>query len=84
VLLDSGWRIEQGDRSVSAGRADPAKWYGGRDMLALGGSTRLVVTVRSYVMQISQAELDEMLRRGFAIAAQLDSGMVFYRSWIRR
>ena len=84
VLLDGGWRVEQGERSVSVGHADPAKWYGGRDMLALGGSTRLVATARSYVMQISQAELDEMLRRGSAIGAQLDSGMAFYRSWIRR
>ncbi len=84
VLLDGSWRVEQGDRSITAGHADPAKWYGGRDMLALGGSTRLVATARSYVMQIAQAELDEMLRRGFAIGPQLDSGLAFYRGWIRR
>ena len=84
VLLDGGWRIEQGERSVSAGHADPAKWYGGRDMLALGGDTRLVASARSYVMQIAQAELDEMLRRGFAIGPQLDSGLAYYRSWVRR
>lgn len=84
VLLDGEWRIEQGERSASAGRADAANWYGGRDMLALGGSTRIVATARSYVMEIAQADLDEMLRRGFAIGPQLERGMAFYRGWIRR
>ena len=53
-------------------------------MLAQGGNTRLVDTARSYAMQISQDELDEMLRRGLAVGPQLDSGMAFYRAWIRR
>ncbi|MGJ7609066.1 hypothetical protein ACSFA7_32345 [Variovorax sp. LT1R20] len=81
VLLDGGWQVEHAGRSVKAGHADPAKWYGGRDVLALGISdTRLVATAKSYVIQIQQADLDEMLRLGFAFGQHLESGMAFYRS----
>lgn len=81
VLLDGGWQVEHGGRSVKAGHADPAKWYGGRDMSALTiGDTRVVATAKSYVMQIQQSDLDEMRRRGFAFGSHLDSGMAFYRS----
>lgn len=81
VLLDGGWQVERAGRSVKAGHADPAKWYGGRDFLALGlGDTRLVATEKSYVMEIQQAELDEMLRRAFAFGPHLQAGLAFYRS----
>lgn len=81
VLLDGGWQVENGGRSVKAGHADAAKWYGGRDMSALAiGDTRMVATAKSYVMQIQQSDLDEMLRRGFAFGPHLESGMAFYRS----
>lgn len=84
VLLDGGWRVEQGGRSVGAGHADPAKWYGGRAMLALGGSTRLVATMHSYVIEIAQPDLDEMVRSGFEIEAHLQRGLQFYEQWIAR
>lgn len=85
VLLDGGWQVESGGRSVKAGRADPAKWYGGRDMSALAlGDTRIVATAKSYVMQIQQPDLDDMLRRRFAFGAHLESGMAFYRSLLRQ
>lgn len=81
VLLDGGWQIEYAGQSIKAGHADPAKWYGGRDMQALNvGNTRLVTTAKSYVMQIQQTDLDEMMRRGFAFGPHLQDGMAFYRS----
>ena len=80
ALLDGGWQIEQGGRSIKAGHADPAKWYGGRDMLALGGQTRVVTTERSYILQIQQADLDEMLKRGFPFEPHLQQGLAFYRT----
>lgn len=81
VLLDGGWQVEHGGRSIKAGHADPAKWYGGRDMSALAvGEIRVVATAKSYVMQIQQADLDDMLQRGFAFGPHLDAGMAFYRS----
>lgn len=82
VLLDGDWQVEHAGRSVKAGHADPAKWYGGREMAALAiGETRLVgATAKSYVMQIQQSDLDEMIQRGFAFGPHLQSGLDFYRS----
>lgn len=81
VLLDGGWMVEHAGQSIKAGHADPAKWYGGREMSALAiGETRLVATAKSYVMQIQQADLDEMIQRGFALGPHLQAGLAFYRS----
>lgn len=81
TLLDGRWRIEYGaGRSVEAGHADPAKWWGGRDLAALGRRTRVVATAKSYVMEIDQTQLDEMLRRGLPLAPHLEEGMRFYRA----
>lgn len=81
VLLDGGWQVEHAGKSTKVGHADPAKWYGGRDMQSLSmGDSRLVATVSSYVMQIQQTDLDEMVTRGFAIGPHLQAGMDFYRS----
>jgi hypothetical protein len=81
ALLDGSWQVEHAGRTMEAGHADPAKWYGGRDMLALGiGDTRLHATAKSYVMEIQQSDLDDMLRRGFAFGPHLESGIAFYRS----
>ena len=83
VLLDGGWQVEHAGRTLPAGHADPAKWFGGRDMLALGmRDVRVVATKRSYVMQIEQAELDEMLRKGIPFRPHLDMGLAFYRGLI--
>lgn len=81
VLLDGGWQVEYAGQSFKAGHADPAKWYGGRDMSVLAiGETRLVATAKSYVMQIQQSDLDDMVRRGFAFGPHLEAGTAFYRS----
>ena len=84
TLLDGRWQIEYGGQTYPAGHADPAKWYGGRDMMALGlGASRVVATANSYVMEISQAELDAMLGRGLPLAPHLQSGLTFYRGLAR-
>lgn len=81
VLLDGGWQVEHAGQSFKAGHADPAKWYGGRDMSALAiGGTRLVATAKSYVMQIQQSDLNEMIQRGFAFGPHLEAGTAFYHS----
>jgi len=81
VLLDGGWQVEHGGKTAKAGHADAAKWYGGAAMNTLGKTSRLVATAASYVMNIRQADLDEMRRRGFPIEPQLQSGLAFYRSF---
>lgn len=82
VLLDGGWQVEQGGTVVKAGHADPAKWYGGAEMNALKlAPTRLVSTATGYVMNIRQADLDDMRRRGFApFEPHLQAGLQFYRT----
>ncbi|HVR49308.1 MAG TPA: hypothetical protein VMS38_06185 [Pseudorhodoferax sp.] len=85
TLLDGGWRLELDGRSVDAGHADPAKWYGGRAMQELDlPPTRLVATRPSYVMEIAQPDLDEMLLRGLPLAPHLQAGVAFYRTLARR
>ena len=84
TLLDGRWRIEQGASGVEAGHADPARWFGGRDMQALMlAPLRLVAIQRSYVMQIAQSDLDEMLRRGLPLQPHLQAGLNFYRTLAR-
>lgn len=85
VLLDGGWQVEYAGKSVKAGHADPAKWYGGSDFAALpspAGPSRLVATVQSYVMHISVAELSSMRAQGFAFDRHLQDGMRFYRAFL--
>lgn len=54
-------------------------------MQSLGiGDTRVVATASSYVMQIQQPDLDEMLKRGFAFGPHLQAGLDFYRSLRQR
>ncbi len=83
VLLDGGWQVEHGGAPLKAGHADPAKWYGGAGMHALGRKSRLAATASSYVMHVRQADLDEMLRRGFAFDRHLQGGLAFYRQHLQ-
>ena len=78
VLRDGGWQIEHGGAPIRAGHADPAKWYGGAGLHALGRGSKLVAAASSYVMHIRQADLEEMLRRGFAFDRHLQDGLAFY------
>jgi hypothetical protein len=83
VLLDGGWAVIRAGKPHPAGRADPGKWYGGAAMARLKGDTRLVATTESYVMHIRQADLDEMLERGFPFQRQLQEGLRYYEALLR-
>lgn len=84
TLLDGGWQLEHDGRVYPSGHADPGKWYGGREMTALAlGPNRLLATTRSYVMEIEQAALDDMLRRGIPLGPHLRAGLDFYRKLAR-
>jgi hypothetical protein len=41
---------------------------------------RLVVTEKSYVMQIERAEMEAMLAQGFAFGPHLEAGKAYYRA----
>ncbi|MET0210119.1 MAG: hypothetical protein ABW220_13835 [Burkholderiaceae bacterium] len=83
ILLDGGWQVEQGAVVAKASNADSGKWYGGTAMQGLGiAPTRLVATAPSYVMNIRQAHLDDMVdKHGYApVERQLQRGIRFYRN----
>jgi hypothetical protein len=82
VLLDGGWQVAYAGKSVRAGHAEPAKWYGGRDFATLPGPSRLVATASSYVMNIKVGELEAMRKQGFAFDKHLEEGMRFYRNFL--
>lgn len=78
VLLDGGWQVEQGGKTVAAGHADAAKWYGGVQPELLPADSRLVANGHSYVMRIRRADFNDMLERQFDFAAHLQQGLAFY------
>jgi hypothetical protein len=78
VLLDGGWQVEQGGQVLKAGHADPAKWYGGRNVALLPADSRLIANQHSYVMRIARADFEEMLNRQFDFAGHLRQGEAFY------
>jgi hypothetical protein len=83
VLLDGGWAVVHDGKAHPAGHADPGKWYGGAAMARLKGDTRLVATADSFVMHIRQAELDDMVKRGFPVDRQLRDGLRYYESLLK-
>ncbi len=78
VLLDGGWALEHDGRSFPSGHADPGKWFSAD--VAEGAACSLVATGNSYVMQIAAADMRDMLAKGFAFDAHLDSGRTYYRA----
>lgn len=79
ILLDGEWAVEQGDKVARAGRSDPGKWFS-RTILN-GGSCRLVATASGYVMKITNADMQEMLAKGFDFNAQLSVGRIRYQDF---
>lgn len=78
VLLDGGWKVEHDGRSYASGHADPGKWF--NVSTARGAACSLVVTEHSYVMRITNTDMQAMLDQGFAFNSHLDSGRKYYAS----
>jgi hypothetical protein len=77
ILLDGRWQMEHDGHTYLAGHADAGKWFSASDT---SGSCRLVTTEHSYVMKITRADMNEMLRRGFAFESHLEQGRAYYRT----
>lgn len=78
ILLDGGWRIEHDGSAFPSGHADPGKWFNASQ--ALGANCALVTTESSYVMRITEADMDTMLEKGFAFGHHLYDGKKYYDS----
>lgn len=79
ILLDGGWQVDRGGRVERAGNADPAKWFGGAELHALGPPGRLVATSASYVMVMRWSDLQTLRARNPPIDKQLQDGLRHYR-----
>ncbi|NWB86854.1 hypothetical protein [Pseudomonas gingeri] len=76
ILLDGEWRVDYHGRWFPSGHADPGKWFNIRE--AQGANCALITTERSYVMRITEADMNTMLEKGFAFGPHLYSGRAYY------
>lgn len=77
ILLDGGWTLDYRGQTHASGHADPGKWF---EAGQLPGPYRLWAHEHSYVMQITAADMQAMLARGFPFQRHLEQGRDFYRS----
>lgn len=78
ILLDGGWELRIGGKAYSSGHSDPGKWFN-QALLASQGA-ELVANDHSYVMHISEHNMDYMLARGFGFGKHIADGKNFYNS----
>ncbi|WP_394183708.1 hypothetical protein [Marinomonas posidonica] len=76
VLLDGTWQLECGERRYPSKHNDPAKWFLASMVMH---DCKLVATETSYVMRITQADMQTMLHKGFAFQMHLDIGQSYYQ-----
>ena len=79
ILLDGAWNLEIKGQSFPFRHGDPGKWFNS----AFVGSNvfKLSTTDHSYIMEISDSDMKEMLDKGFRFDNHLVSGKNFYRSF---
>ncbi|NWA04635.1 hypothetical protein [Pseudomonas gingeri] len=78
ILLDGGWQLEHAGHGFPSGHAAPGKWFNLRE--AQGSDCVLSTTEHSYVMRITEADMQVMLEKGFAFGHHLGSGHAYYGS----
>jgi hypothetical protein len=78
VLLDGGWRVHYDGSTFPSRHAAPGKWFNIR--VAQGANCALITTEHSYVMRITEADMNTMLEKGFAFGHHLDDGRLYYGS----
>lgn len=76
ILLDGEWQLECGEKHYPSKHNDPAKWF--RASMVMH-DCKLVATETSYVMLITQVDMQTMLNNGFAFHMHLDIGRSHYQ-----
>ena len=76
ILLDGAWQVEHDGQVYPSQHADPGKWFSIRE--AKGRKCALVTTENSYVMRITEADMQTMLERGFGFGQRLHDGKKYY------
>ncbi|RBP47836.1 hypothetical protein DES53_101636 [Roseimicrobium gellanilyticum] len=78
ILVDGSWRVEYERQHFTATRSDAGCWFGSEEMPAFKGRVRLVTTSPSYILNMTNESLREMLELGFDIRKNLDRGIQYY------
>jgi hypothetical protein len=78
ILLDGAWRVHYDGNTFPSRHAAPGKWFNIRE--AQGATCALITTDHSYVMRITEADMNTMLEKGFAFGHHLDDGRIYYGS----
>lgn len=78
ILLDGQWRLHYDGNTYPSGHAAPGKWFNIRE--AQGAHCALITTEHSYVMRISEADMNAMFKEGFAFDSHLEDGRKYYHS----
>jgi hypothetical protein len=79
ILVDGSWRVEYERQHFTANRSDPGSWFGSEKMPAFKERARLVTISPSYVLNMTNENLHEMLELGFDIRKNLARGIQYYR-----
>ncbi|URV28959.1 hypothetical protein [Burkholderia gladioli] len=76
ILFDGRWPREYGGKKVFARHADAGKWF--VVFVSNGGNCRLVATVHSYVVRITQSDILSVFRNWLNFATRLEVGLEHY------
>ena len=76
ILLDGGGRVDADGKQHAAGNVDAGKWF---SSTVAAHACQLVATEKSYVMNVSRADMDVMLTQGFDFGTHLATGTAYYR-----
>ncbi|MEL0638531.1 hypothetical protein V6259_17410 [Marinomonas sp. TI.3.20] len=75
ILLDGAWQLECGDKRYPSKNDDAGKWFSSE---VISEICKLVVTESSYVMQIPQTDMNDMIQKGFNFQEHLEAGLSYY------
>lgn len=77
ILLDGRWRVEIDGKQYAAGNTDEGKWFSSPESAR---TYQLISIEKSYVMKISRADMDDMLKNGFDFGTHLRDGRRYYQT----
>lgn len=78
ILLDGGWQVHYDANTFTSGHAAAGKWFNINQ--TQGAACALITSEHSYVMRITEADMNTMLEKGLAFGPHLEEGRVYYRS----
>ena len=78
ILLDGGWQVHYNGHTFASGHGDAGKWFNMGE--TQGADCALITTGHSYIMRITEADMNTMLEQGFTFGPHLEAGRRYYQS----